>query len=141
MRTHCLALFIITLTVVALPANSQMTPMHSSIRDAAMEIHPCLNQNVIVRRFETVPSGATDRILIKFGSFGACEAAVSIECIVVESDQLFSCHALDNRVFDFLVDEKMRPDGAKLHDAPAHSQEPTALQLIQEEMGEPVTRE
>jgi hypothetical protein len=140
MRSYSLALFISTLTVVSLTADSQVPKKYSSLRDAALAIHPCLESTGFCR-VETNPSNRSHRIRTQIAASGACETAVSFECNFDQTDQMYSCHSLDNHDFDLSFGAPFGPDPDVLYDAPVHSRTPTALQLIQDEMTAAVARE
>ena len=154
MKSCTNALFIVALTIVAFTVSLHASAMDSpntqmrALRDAAMELHSCLNEDAKVSRVESGTADGVGLIVAEFELFEACGTVVTIACRINAAEQLSNCVSLGDYNFDGLLglieseaSDLGYLDADELYDAPAHSQTPPTLQSILDEMNAPVTRE
>ena len=154
MKSCTNALFIVALTIVAFTVSLHASAMDSpntqmrALRDAAMELHSCLNEDAKVSRVESGTADGVGLIVAEFELFEACGTVVTIACRINAAEQLSNCVSLGDYNFDGLLgpieseaSDLGYLDADELYDAPAHSRTPPTLQSILDEMNGPVTRE
>ena len=152
MKSCTNALFIVALTIVAFTVSLHVSAMDSpntqmrALRDAAMELHSCLNEDAKVSRVESGTADGVGLIVAEFELFEACGTVVTIACRINATEKLSNCMSLGgsklNDLFGPLEYESFDEgylDGNRLYDAPADSRTSTTLQLLLEEMSAPVT--
>ena len=155
MKSCTNALFIVALTIVAFAVSLHVSAMDlpntqmSALRDAAVELHSCLNEDAKVSRADSFTDDRGDLIVAEFELSEACGALVTIACRINAAEQLSNCVSLGENSFHALLGllEWDAPDldymdaDEFLYDAPAHSRTPPTLQLILDELNAPVTQE